>query len=146
MSAIEGSNSGTSLSYLSNEESGKRASDQQVGQNTIIAQTIMTSLSESLSNQMLMDSSATSESSVDSMSSEPSSSTTTDTTTTTGNETSATATDGATTAATASNSSSSGLTKNQKASFKVGEALEQMASGINSSSCQNQSSQDGNQD
>jgi hypothetical protein len=142
MSAIEGSNSDISLSYLSNEESGKRASDQQEGQNTIIAQTIMTSLSESLSNQMLMASSATSESSVDSMSSEPSSSTTTDTTTTTGDNASSTATDGATT----DTSSSSGLTKQQKASFKVGESLEQMAAGINSSSCQNQSSQDGNQD
>ncbi|QVL55452.1 MAG: hypothetical protein KFB95_09130 [Simkaniaceae bacterium] len=142
MSAIEGSNSATSLSYLSNEETGKRASDQQEGQNAIIAQTIMSSLSE----HMLMASSATSESSVDSMSSEPSSSTTTDTTTTTGDETSSTATDGATTATTASTSSSSGLTPQQKAGFKIGEALEQMASGINSSSCQNQSSQDGKQD
>ena len=141
MSAIEGSNSDTSLSYLSNEESGKRASDQQEGQNTIIAQTIMSSLSE----HMLMASSATSESSVDSMSSEPSSSTTTDTTTTTGDETSSTATDGATTATTASTSSSSRLTQRQKEGFKLGEPIEQMVAGINSSSCQNQSSQDGDQ-
>ena len=137
MSAIEGINSDTALSYLSNEESGKRASDQQEGQMAIMVQTMMSSLSE----HMLMASSETSETSVDSMSSEPSSATTTDTSTTTGDETGSTATDGATD----STSSSDGPTQQQLA-FKLGETLVQTVTGISSDACKNQSSQDGDQD
>ena len=138
MSAIEGINSDTALSYLSNEESGKRASDLQEGQMAIMVQTMMSSLSE----HMLMASSATSETSVDSMSSEPSSATTTDTSTTTGDETGSTATDGATD----SSSSSDGPTQQQQLAFKLGETLVQTVTGISSDACKNQSSQDGDQD
>jgi hypothetical protein len=141
MSAIEGINSDTALSYLSNEESGKRASDQQEGQMALMVQTMMSSLSEN----MLMASSATSETSVDSMSSESSSATTTDTSTTTGDETGSTATDGATDT-TDSTTSSDGPTQQQQLAFQLGETLVQTVTGISSDACKNQSSQDGDQD
>jgi len=141
MSAIEAINSDTSLSYLSSEESGKRASEQQVDQMTIMVQSMVSSLSE----HMLMGSSATSETSVDSMSSEPSSSTTTDTSTTTGDETSSTASDGATDT-TDSTTSSDEPTQQQQLAFQLGETLVQTVTGISSDACKNQSSQDGDQD
>ncbi|QVL55459.1 MAG: hypothetical protein KFB95_09165 [Simkaniaceae bacterium] len=140
MSAIEGINSDTALSYLSNEESGKRASDQQEGQMAIMVQTMMSSFIGQMSDTLC----ATSDTSADSTSTEPSSSTTTDTTTTTEDETNSTVSN-ETTDSTDSSSSSDGPTQQQQMAFKLGESFEQMLTGVSSAACENQSSQDGDQ-
>jgi len=140
MSAIEGINSDTALSYLSNEESGKRASEQQEGQMAIMVQTMISSLIGQMSDTLC----ATSDTSIDSTSTESSSSTTTDTSTTTSDDTGSTATD-ETTDSTNSSSSSDGPTQQQQMAFKLGESFEQMVTGVSSDACDNQSSQDGDQ-
>jgi hypothetical protein len=140
MSAIEGINSDTSISYLSNEENEKRISAQQVDQLRITVQNMMTSLVDQMSDALY----ATSDTSTDSTSSDTSSSTTTDTSTTTGDETNSTASDEATDT-TDTTSSSDGPTQQQQMAFALGESFEQMVTGISADACENQSSQDGSQ-